>query len=100
WLLQRVSAVVMAVYSVALLVILLSIGTGYAAWSGLFANAFFKIFTFVALLSLYFHAWVGIRDLWMDYIKPAGLRLTLHVLTALVLLINTAWTIHILWGMR
>jgi succinate dehydrogenase / fumarate reductase, membrane anchor subunit len=100
WIMQRVTAVVLALYSIVLLVLLFKQGTGYAAWAALFANGFFKIFTFVALVSLFLHAWVGMRDLWMDYIKPTGLRLVLQVFTIVVLLVNTAWTIHILWGLR
>lgn len=37
------------------------------------------------------------RDLWMDYIKPTGLRLSLHVLTVTLLVGYTAWVAAILW---
>lgn len=37
------------------------------------------------------------RDIWMDYVKPTGLRLTLHVLTATALVGYTAWAAAILW---
>ena len=100
WIMQRVTAVVLALYSVALLVILLLNGVSYSAWSGLFANAFFKIASFVAFVSLFLHAWVGMRDIWMDYIQSTALRLFLQVLTIISLFAYTAWAIHILWGMR
>ena len=38
------------------------------------------------------------RDIWMDYIKPAGLRLTLEVLTVIVLVGYAAWLVEVLWG--
>ena len=48
-------------------------------------------------LGLILGAWIGIRDIWMDYIQPVGLRLTLHVLTATALVGYTAWAAAILW---
>ena len=56
-----------------------------------------RIATFLFAISLFYHAWIGIRDIWMDYVKPAGLRLALHVLTALALIAYTGWTLQILW---
>jgi succinate dehydrogenase/fumarate reductase cytochrome b subunit len=34
-----------------------------------------KVLTFVVIVALLYHAWVGMRDIWMDYIKPVGMRL-------------------------
>jgi succinate dehydrogenase / fumarate reductase membrane anchor subunit len=56
-----------------------------------------KLATFVALLSLFYHAWVGVRDIWMDYVKPMGLRITLHALTILWLVGCAAYAAQILW---
>ena len=47
---------------------------------------------------MFYHVWVGIRDIWMDYIKSVGLRLTLQSLTILWLLACAAWTVQILWS--
>ena len=49
-------------------------------------------------LALLWHAWIGVRDIWMDYVKPTGLRLTLEVLTLVSLVVYAGWTIGILWG--
>jgi succinate dehydrogenase / fumarate reductase membrane anchor subunit len=98
WLAQRVTAVVMAIYTLILLVVFFSTGEfTYEAWAGVFAGQFMKVATLLALLSLFYHAWVGIRDLWMDYIKPNGVRLVLHVLTILYLLGCAAYAAQILW---
>jgi succinate dehydrogenase / fumarate reductase membrane anchor subunit len=51
------------------------------------------------VVSLLYHAWVGVRNIFMDYIKPVGLRLTLHVLVILALAWYGAWAVQILWGM-
>ena len=50
------------------------------------------------LFSVYYHAWIGIRDVLMDYIKPAGIRLTAEVLTILFLVSCAIWSVAILWG--
>lgn len=99
WLAQRVTAIVMAIFTVVLLVSFL---TGqnftYEGWAGLFARQWFKLFALVTFLGLFYHAWVGIRDIWMDYIKSAGLRLFLMLLTIFWLLACAAWTVQILWS--
>jgi succinate dehydrogenase / fumarate reductase membrane anchor subunit len=50
------------------------------------------------LLSLYYHAWIGVRDIVMDYVKPAWVRLLIHVLVILVLIVYAIWSVQILWG--
>ena len=76
WIAQRATAVVMAVFTVVLLVLFLGAAEfSYEAWAGLFAQQWFKIFAFVTFMSLYYHAWVGVRDIWMDYVKPVAVRL-------------------------
>jgi succinate dehydrogenase / fumarate reductase membrane anchor subunit len=50
---------------------------------------------FVALL---YHAWIGMRDILMDYIRATGLRLTLQVAVGLALLVYLIWSASILWS--
>jgi succinate dehydrogenase / fumarate reductase membrane anchor subunit len=89
----------MAIYTVILLISFLTADSfGYEAWAGLFAKQWFKLFTLATLFCLFYHAWVGIRDIWMDYIKSAGLRLVLQFATILWLLVCAAWTVQILWS--
>jgi succinate dehydrogenase / fumarate reductase membrane anchor subunit len=99
WLAQRVTAIVMVIFTVILLVSFL---TGqnftYEGWAGLFARQWFKLFTMVTFFGLFYHVWVGIRDIWMDYVKPVGIRLTLQIATVLWLLACAAWTVQILWS--
>lgn len=101
WLVQRVSAVIMAVYTLLILAIVLwNGGIDYALWKAMFASQAFKLITFVFMLALCWHAWIGARDIWMDYIKPVAVRLTLEVLTVIALVAYAGWTIQILWGAR
>jgi succinate dehydrogenase / fumarate reductase membrane anchor subunit len=98
WIAQRATAVIMAVYSVILLAAIGAIGPNtYEAWRGLFANGFMKFITFLFFISLFYHAWIGVRDIWMDYVKPTGVRLVLHVLTIFVLVGYAGWATQILW---
>jgi len=105
WIAQRVTAIILLVYSLILFVGLLisPAPMQYADWVGLFNWTLFgfplgKSLTLVAFLSIAYHAWIGVRDIWMDYVKPAGIRLTLQVLTILWLLISVVYAAQILWG--
>ena len=98
WLAQRITAVLMALFTVAVLARFVMPGElGYDHWSAVFAPQWMKVLTFVAILSLTYHAWVGVRDIWMDYVKPVWVRLTLQTLTALWLLACAVWSVQILW---
>src|SRR4051812_17988312 len=84
WLAQRVTAIVMAVYTIILLAVFFSAKDfTYDGWAGLFAQQWFKLFTFVTFLGLFYHTWVGVRNIWMDYVKPVSVRLLLQVATIL-----------------
>ena len=98
WLAQRATAVVMAIYTVILLIVFLTANNfSYAGWAGLFAQQWFKLITFAAVMALFFHAWVGVRDIWMDYVKPVALRLVLQVATIVWLIACAGWAAQILW---
>ena len=99
WMAQRATAVLMALFTVLLLaqVLLTSGPITYAVLAGIFAAQWMKVFTFTVILSLLYHVWVGMRDIWMDYIKPVGLRLALHLFTLVWLIACAGWAIQALW---
>ena len=98
WLSQRVTAVVMALFTLVLLVqVLLPGAMGYNKWAGIFSAQWMKVFTFVVILSLAWHAWVGMRDVWMDYIQPVGVRLLAQVATIVWLVGCAGWAVQVLW---
>lgn len=100
WLIQRITAVVMAVYIVSLAAyLLLQPNLDYDIWIALFSSLPVRTFSLLFLMSLFYHAWVGIRDIVMDYVKSAAMRLVIHVLVILALLLYTIWSVQILWGM-
>jgi succinate dehydrogenase / fumarate reductase membrane anchor subunit len=98
WLAQRITAAIMAVYSVIVVVVLLmNQGMTYPVWRELFAQGWMRVATLLFMASLAWHAWVGVRDILMDYIQPAGLRLALEVGVLLTIAAYVGWTIQILW---
>ena len=98
WLAQRFSAVVLLAYTLLLIgAAALTPELNYGTWAGLFANAWMKVATLLAVLALIWHAWVGIRDIYMDYIKPTGARLVLQVATLVALIGYACWAVIILW---
>ena len=98
WLAQRITAGIMAVYSVILAVVLLSgQPINYAIWHDLFTQGWMRVATLLFAVSLAWHAWVGVRDIIMDYIKPTGVRLSLEAVVLLVIAGYVGWAIQILW---
>ncbi len=98
WLSQRATAVVMALFTFVLLAQVLTGGPlGYDSWSAIFSRQWMKVFTLVVIVSLAYHAWVGMRDVLMDYIKPVGLRLVLQVATIAWLVGCSGWAVQVLW---
>lgn len=105
WLIQRVSAVVLAVYTLVLLGYLVFQDVDYAAWKALFDQTWMQILTLLALISTCAHAWVGMWTVGTDYLREhtAGrransMRLIYDVVCALVLLGYLLWGVQILWS--
>ena len=99
WLAQRVTAALMALFTLALLaqVLLFKGPIGYDKWAGIFSSQWMKVLTFTVIVALAYHVWVGMRDIWMDYIKPVGVRLGLQVFTLVWLVACAGWGIQVLW---
>ena len=99
WLAQRITAVVMLVYTLLVVGLLIAMPKlDYAAWRALFAPQWMKLATLLCLLSVYYHAWVGVRNIFMDYVKHGGVRLALYVLVIAALFAYAAWSAQILWS--
>jgi succinate dehydrogenase membrane anchor subunit len=99
WLVQRVSAAVMALYALLFVLVLAAARpTNYVAWRALFSAQAMKLATFLFLVSLFLHAWVGMRDILMDYAKPVSLRLGLEVVVIVLLVAWAGWAVQILWS--
>jgi len=98
WLSQRITAAVMALFTIVLLLqVLFGPEMGYDRWAGIFSSQWMKVLTFVVIISLLVHAWVGMRDVWMDYVKPVGARLLCQALTIVWLVGCAGWAVQVLW---
>jgi succinate dehydrogenase / fumarate reductase membrane anchor subunit len=98
WLAQRFTALVMAVFTFVVVVqVLLPGPLDYYRWSAIFSRQWMKVLTFVVIVSLLWHVWVGMRDIWMDYVQPVGVRLGLDVLTIAWLAGCAGWAVQVLW---
>jgi succinate dehydrogenase / fumarate reductase membrane anchor subunit len=99
WLVQRFSAVVLLLSGLILWLGYLQVpALDYATLGALFQTNAIRLLVWLLVASLCLHAWVGLRDVLMDYVKPVSLRLTLNLLFILVLVLCTVWTTAILWG--
>src|SRR5690554_1881026 len=101
---QRVTAVIMIAYTLILFFgYLFTSGMDFDSWRGLFtfsvgALPLGQLLATLAFLSVCWHAWIGMRDIWMDYVRLAGLRLFMHVLTVLWLVGTVVYFVKILWS--
>ena len=104
WLLQRASAVYMAFFLPVFVVCVLSSGPlDYAAWHGLFIPLAMKVTAFLFVASLLGHAWIGLREIFIDYLHCARclmLRLSLYFAFAALYLACLVWAVDILWSIK
>jgi succinate dehydrogenase / fumarate reductase membrane anchor subunit len=100
WLAQRISAVILAIYMVFLVgFVVAHRPLQYGDWKELFDQVWMRIFSLGFVVSLCIHAWVGMRNIVMDYVRATGLRLLLHVSVIVALLIYFLWAVQILWSL-
>ncbi|MHA6493365.1 succinate dehydrogenase, hydrophobic membrane anchor protein [Pseudomonas borbori] len=106
WMAQRVSAVILAAYTVFLLgYIVLNPGMGYAEWQGLFSNNAMRIFSLLTLVALSAHAWIGMWTISTDYLTPMALgksatavRFLFQAVCGFAMFTFFVWGVQILWG--
>lgn len=99
WIIQRASAILMAVYSIGLIgYVVLNPQLSFAEWHSLFGHAGMKIATILFLVCLLAHTWVGMWTIFTDYVKPFVLRSILNFLVLLLLAVCLVWGLLILWS--
>jgi len=99
WLLQRLSACYLASYIVGFLVlVLLCMPASYTEWRDTFAYPVVNIATVLFFVALLIHAWVGIRDILIDYVHPTMLRFILLNGLMLALLSMGIWIMFVLFA--
>ncbi len=99
WLLQRLSGAYIGLYLfVALLVIATGPALDYERWHDLLSQPAVSIATMVLFYAICIHAWVGIRDVLVDYVQISALRFSILMLLALGLLCMAIWASMILFS--
>ncbi|MAZ44934.1 MAG: succinate dehydrogenase, hydrophobic membrane anchor protein [Legionellales bacterium] len=99
WLAQRLTAVVLLAYIIFLTGFWLSSQPmDFFVWQSLFHNTWMKVATVLAIVSVAWHAWIGLWTITTDYVKPKMLRLVLQWIFFLSLLGYVVWGLMILWG--
>ena len=98
WLAQRITALVIALYT---LIVLAMFMTGrpmsYPVLKDLFTQGWMRVATLLFAVSFAWHAWLGIKEILIDYARPDSLRFALHVVFALIIASYLGWAIQILW---
>ena len=99
WIAQRATAVLMALFTVVVLAQVLMVRgpIGYDYWAGIFSAQWMKVLTLVVIIAMLYHVWIGMRDIWMDYVKPVVLRLVLQIFSIAWLVGCAGWAIQALW---
>jgi succinate dehydrogenase / fumarate reductase membrane anchor subunit len=97
WLLQRFTAMYLAAYLLVMTGTLMSASNpGYGQWRELFQFPWTGVATVIFAMAVLLHAWVGIRDVLIDYVHTVWLRLSLLAVTGLVLLASLLWVVRAL----
>ena len=71
--------------------------TEFTAWKAFFSGGAMRFGTFLFFVGLFYHTWIGMRSILMDYAKPTSVRLAADIVVALVLIGEAGWAISILW---
>jgi succinate dehydrogenase / fumarate reductase membrane anchor subunit len=106
WVVQRITAVYLAVYFVALLGFMVTTPElGFDTWRALFSATWMRIASLAALVAICAHAWIGLWTVATDYLttdllgtKATVIRLSFQAACVIVIFIYLVWGIQILWG--
>ena len=99
WLVQHVSAFIMALYTITLVLYLVfNPKVSYSEWHSLFECSLVKLSTIIVFFLLLYHAWIGIWTVVTDYVKCSAIRLTLYTAVLLLLMALFFALLFILWG--
>jgi succinate dehydrogenase / fumarate reductase membrane anchor subunit len=97
WALQRATAVYLAGFALFFaLYFLTQPPADHAAWQAWVARPWVNLGLLLFVPALLMHAWVGMRDVLIDYVRPAGPRVLLLGLLAFGLVASGLWALQAL----
>ena len=95
WIIQRLSAIYLAIYILYILQQWMFSSAGsYQQWKDWLANPFNGISMGVFIVTLLLHAWIGTRDILMDYVHGLALRLSLFAVVIFILMLSGIWALR------
>ncbi len=99
WIFQRLSALIIAIYSLGLIgYILFTPELQFGEWRALYALSWVKVATLLFVLALVYHAWIGMWSVFTDYVKNFKVRCFLHAGVLILLTACFLWAVMILWS--
>ncbi len=99
WLVQRIAAVYIGFFSLYLLVHFTTNAPGsYSEWLGWVGHPAIAVSWALFFTALLLHAWVGMRDVLLDYVHNTAARLVALIALALFLLAQGLWALTVLMG--
>lgn len=97
WVVQRASAVYLGLFFLYLLVHwIVSPPADYAAWRAWIGHPVMGTALLVFVAAVLLHAWVGMRDILIDYVQPTALRIGLLAAVGLGLIACGLWALVVL----
>ncbi len=97
WLVQRFSAIYIALFAIILTMMLLGgEELSYRTWVALFAQPWLQVMSSLFVVALLFHAWIGLRDVILDYIKPVEIKMLVMSVIVFMLLASGFWFLRAL----
>ncbi|MAZ77591.1 MAG: succinate dehydrogenase, hydrophobic membrane anchor protein [Legionellaceae bacterium] len=97
WLIQRVTAVYLGVYTFFIMVCVFALPATYSVWHNLFANFWLVIINTFMLVCVLWHAWIGGWTIITDYVSVPYLRDLCKLLLIVFLLALFLWGLQIFW---
>ena len=99
WLLQRATAVLLVLALPGLAIYFLAaMPADFSGWQTLFTSLWLRLAMLLSGAALALHAWVGMRDIFMDYVHSTGLRLALILAVIVTLAGSVTWLAAVLFG--
>lgn len=98
WTIQRISAIYMALFIIvaSIAVLIGGMPASHADWKALLASPFINLAVMAFIVALLMHAWVGARDVIIDYVHPLAARFTVLALAAVFLIVCGLWAARVL----
>ena len=100
WVIQRISAVLLALYSVGIISFLITHpNLDFESWSALHETQSVRVFSLLTLLGLCAHMWIGMWTVITDYLTPLHLGASANTVKGLCqIVIITLIIFYAIWG--